>query len=166
MKTFPDGSRLRRYDLPSIDGLEGWATIVLGADGFFAAVSDYGNYAFWWSHFGDGDFREFMIRRPLDPGYVLSKISREEFDLYATVAAVREHIKGLPEDEAERETINVDDLESDGDFSGWCRETGIDDAHEFICESYPANARAFAEKTLTRLAEVLRAEMAAEGQAP
>jgi hypothetical protein len=39
---------IRRYDLLSIKG-EGWAHIVIDTEiGFFAAVSDFGNYAFAW----------------------------------------------------------------------------------------------------------------------
>ena len=61
-----------QYTLPSIKG-EGWAYIMIREDGFFAAVSDWGNYAHgWWNH-GCKDVREFFLRMDRDCGYFASK---------------------------------------------------------------------------------------------
>jgi len=35
--------------------------VVLTDDGMFSAVTDYGNMSYAWRHYGDGDFRKFII---------------------------------------------------------------------------------------------------------
>lgn len=82
---------LRRYAFPSRKG-EGWAIVVLGSDGYFSTVSDYGNYAFIWSHTGYADFREFVIRIANDTGYVCSKISSQHFSPEKSKQLIREYI--------------------------------------------------------------------------
>src|SRR4051812_42726931 len=62
---------LRRYSLPSEKG-EGWAIVVLGSDGFFSAVSDWGNYAYIWTNPGC-EFRKFLTQ--VDASYFWSKIT-------------------------------------------------------------------------------------------
>lgn len=46
---------LRRYVVPGHDGDQG-GTFVLGSDGFFACVTDWGNYVYFWNNYGDRDF--------------------------------------------------------------------------------------------------------------
>ena len=61
---------LHRYALPSVKG-EGWAIVVLGSDGYFSAVSDWGNYAYIWTHPGC-EFRRFLVG--CDAHYFWTKI--------------------------------------------------------------------------------------------
>ena len=82
---------LRRYAFPSRKG-EGWAIVVLGADGYFSAVSDYGNYAFMWTSTGYADFRDFVVRLADDADYVCGKISRREFSPAGSKKLIREYI--------------------------------------------------------------------------
>ena len=65
---------LRRYHFSSIQG-EGWATFVIGSDGYFSAVSDYGNYSYYWPHHGCTDFRQFLVRAPRDWDYFAKKLN-------------------------------------------------------------------------------------------
>ena len=89
--TVPKMIKLYQYNLPSIDGLEGWANIIIGENGFFAAVSDYGNYAYRWTHFGTGDFRVWLL--DIEPDYLAGKISRRNaFDLEGSIAIAKQHI--------------------------------------------------------------------------
>lgn len=60
-----------QYSFPSRQG-EGWAEIILREDGFFAAVSDYGNYSNLWSSHGCDDFRKFFFR--VDVDYIVRKL--------------------------------------------------------------------------------------------
>lgn len=160
---------LRRYNLPSERG-EGWAIIVLGSDGFFAAVSDFGNYAFRWGCPGVADFRKFMLDP--EPSYMLSKLSRRDvWDGEATARGVRQHIikmrrEGDMDAARAREEFDLvkqhEGLDSREAFALWYQETDIADAHEFAVVSYPGDAHAFVTKTLVRLAAVLRAELEAE----
>lgn len=158
-KTFPDGSAHRRYVVRG-EGGQWLATVFIGADGVFSTVSDWGNYGYWWTSFGD-DIRRFLCG--CDDGYLLGKFSpQHEYDDVATEAAIREHIATLPEREREMETIHLEELESSGDFRGWCDETGIEAPWEFSRERTSRQAVAFVEKVMPRLREMLRAELAAE----
>lgn len=159
---------LRRYVLPSVNG-EGWAVIVLGSDGFFAAVSDYGNYAFRWPYHGTPDFRLFFMR--VDAGYLLSKIATEKYDGSATAKAIRDCIlesrrhRYIEADLARKAWddvgyFNVEDWECG--FSLWCMKSELADASEYRRESYSSNDLAFANKTVPRLVELLRTELAVE----
>jgi hypothetical protein len=40
--------------------------IVLTSDGAFMSVTDYGNFSFAWRHYGDDDFRKFLISLNVD----------------------------------------------------------------------------------------------------
>jgi len=40
--------------------------VVLTSDGMFSAVTDYGNMSFAWRHYGEGDFRKFLISLNVD----------------------------------------------------------------------------------------------------
>jgi hypothetical protein len=62
---------LRRYALPSVKG-EGWAIIVIGSDGYFSTVSDWGNYSYIWTHPGC-EFRKFLVG--VDAYYFRGKIT-------------------------------------------------------------------------------------------
>ncbi len=176
--------KLWRYVLPSVRG-EGWAIIVIGSDGFFAAVSDYDNYAYWWGAMGCADAREFFLDNDYAryPDYLLSKLSqREWWDGAATVKKARELIEAVtrvarvPDDHAGpgwtrrraneeyallREHDNLDSRES---FALWVNRTGL--AYEDACGcatvAYPPMAMGFAKHIMPRLVAAIRAELAAE----
>lgn len=57
--------KARSYTLKTESG--NWlGQIVLTDDGMFSAVTDYGNMSFAWRHFGDRDFRQFLIELNVD----------------------------------------------------------------------------------------------------
>ncbi len=164
-----------RYYLPSIDG-EGWAEIVVCSSGFFAAVSDYGNYAFAWRSFGDGDFREWLAHLERDPGYVMCKLhhGQLQYDGNETVRAIKTHILAHRRSEYQGREWARDEWDlleqnnglcDEADLVRWYDDTKIDDAGEYVVRKYPADLRAFCERTLPRLAKVMREEIAAEKQA-
>jgi hypothetical protein len=80
-----------RYSIPSVR-CEGWAEVVLGSDGFFAVVSDYGNWAFSWRHRGEGvGIREFILH--VWPDYFINKIQHDdEFDAEGSVVNFKDDI--------------------------------------------------------------------------
>lgn len=87
-------SEFYRYILPSIRG-EGWADIVCTRDGFFACVSDYGNYVHAWRNFGDQDFRLFLVDLADSPEYVASKLwPKKVYDGQATLKAIYTSVLG------------------------------------------------------------------------
>jgi hypothetical protein len=164
---------IRRYVLPSIKG-EGWAVVVIGSDGYFSTVSDWGNYAFWWKHHGRDDFREFVIGLAQSPDYFVGKVAPGKvWDGEKTEASVKREICLMRRNrdvsrEVSREAWNA--IESRGVFTpmrfeDWRRSTelgGYDVVTEWPVYSYSGDAVAYAKHVLPRLAEALRAELAAE----
>lgn len=64
-----------QYDMPNHKPGEGWAKVMLREDGFFSAVSDYGNYSYMWFAHGEDDFRKFFLR--VDWDYIVRKLNPE-----------------------------------------------------------------------------------------
>jgi hypothetical protein len=81
---------LKEYYLPSIK-CEGWGKFVIDDTGYFSVVSDYGNYAYQWTAFGD-DFKGFLSH--LDADYLMGKLAgrRAWFDHEATTLALGNEI--------------------------------------------------------------------------
>ena len=162
-----------RYTLPTIDRIEGWGIFLMDSTGIFAAVTDYGNYAYSWSHYGEKDFREFIIGLEKSPSYLLGKVARHEYkyDGEETLKFIKKHIleyrrdANVTREEARKEwdLLEEYELEYEYGFNQWYESTSLDDAHEFYHESYSASAIGFAKKLIPRLAELLRAELDKEG---
>jgi hypothetical protein len=161
-----------RYDLTSING-EGWATVLLTSDGFFAAVTDYGNYAHMWpAHALTIGFREFICK--VEAGYLLTKIAYKEYDGEATAAAIRKVIResrklgGLTKEQAREERILLeehDEVSCLAAYATWFNETKLEPGFDFTCDRWPAQAASFAEKTLPRLKAAIQAELEQEASA-
>lgn len=173
MKTFSE-PKLRWYYLPAVGAWgDGYAMIVLGDNGYFSAISDYGNYAYFWSHHGKKDFREFFSDRDEDWSYMLSKLCPKPwpYDGAESVKSIKERILSCRRERAwdavrartewERITdCNVE--ESEFGFYEWCQSTTMEDASECGEHSAPSQAVHFCKVTLKRFAKVLRAELFAE----
>lgn len=163
--------QLWRYAFPSRKG-EGWAIFVLGSDGYFSVVSDFGNYSYIWSSIGCDDFREFLLE--IESGYLLGKISRQtEWQGEEVLKSVKQYILehrrdgSYTREEAREEwdlLQEVNDFYAEGDFQEWYFHSGskIQDAYEFSRKDYPTEARNFCTQVMPRLREVLKAELAAE----
>ena len=160
--------QLRRYCVSSKKG-EGWGVFVIGSYGFFSVVSDYGNYAFWWTHFGEGDFRAFLISLEWD--YAAGKLGQghtKVFQGQSTIENVRDHILQHRRDGSwskeraleEWELIESTDLSIHPE--DWMRATKIEDAYELIRRDWPADVLAFCKVLLPRFQQVLRDELARE----
>ena len=164
MTTKPD---LYHYYLPSVNG-EGWAEIVIGSNGFFAAVSDYGNYGYAWRHIGKRTAREFISEIGAD--YLRGKLdSTKHFDADETEKAVRRTIcqrrrgRDITEYDARKawDALCIHDLI---DFNDWSSAYGkvVDHDHELAHYSPSGMILGFVEKVLPRLQAILREELAAE----
>jgi hypothetical protein len=169
----PEDIKIWRYCIPTEDGLSGWGIFLLDSTGMFAAVTDYGNYAFKWSNWGPGDFRKFVIG--LSPGYLLGKVAKVEHDGEATLKSVKEYILECRRDgewskEEAREEWDLlaecDGLDSIPACTRWYDATKISDAGEFMSEGYDMDARMFAEKLMPRLAEALKQELEKQSEVP
>jgi len=163
---------IRHYDIPRDAPCEGWARVVLSSDGFFATVSDWGNYAFWWGSPGM-EFRRFVIRLVESPDYVIGKLSPRpwEYDgdescksIKRAILDLRRH-GGLTADQAREEWALLEeheDVDGIAAFTRWHDETTLGDAHEHYCTSPPGQLVAFCKRILPRLAEMLKKELEAE----
>lgn len=50
----------KSYTLRDEDG--NWlGQVLLTSDGLFASVTDWGNFSYAWRHYGEGEFRKFII---------------------------------------------------------------------------------------------------------
>lgn len=173
--------RLWRYVLPSIRW-EGWAIIILGSDGYFSAVSDFGNYAYRWTAHGCRDFREFILGIGVD--YLVSKISpgteysgecthqriveeiirrRREGSAYGNARRPR-GLFGKSEAREEYELLRDSDVQGGSilEFAEWMKETRLNDqgeAYELAVYRSDPQAVAFCEKVIPRLQELIRREI-------
>jgi hypothetical protein len=167
---------VRRYYLPTIDGLEGWAEVIITDGGYFSTVSDYGNYAFAWRSFGEC-FRTFLLGAEKDADYFTKKLQPGgdgPGDVYDGEATERHIRKLILEYRRERhwsrerareewDLLERFNLEWEGDFGEWYRETQISDAYEMAMHRRNPQTKAFVERLLAkRLCPIFRAELEAE----
>ncbi|WP_163998649.1 hypothetical protein [Pyxidicoccus caerfyrddinensis] len=157
------------------------ADVVLRSDGFFAAVSGWGSYAFRWTHPGM-PFRAFVAQLEGQDSYVCSKLDRRDwFDGEATLKSIRQHILEYRRDgnmskaEAAKEWDILTDIVGGGvkaeardageldlyQYFQWHDRTGLGDASEFGVYGYHPDLRGFCREVMPRLATLLRAELAA-----
>ena len=163
-----DPVKLWRYRVPSING-EGYATVVLGSDGYFSAVSDWGNYAFRWTATGCADFRDFVMRALVSPAYWINKLGGPDiFDGEATEAEVKawvadlDHFASAQQRDVELELLETSDFSCLEGFHRWQERTGIDDSWEFHHEKTDPQATAFVTRAMPRICALIEAELAAE----
>lgn len=169
--------KIYRYVLQSIKG-EGWAKVILASDGYFSACSDYGNYAFIWTHPGM-EFRRFVAQLVGQSDYVVKKLcsgraDMHEYDGEATACDIRKTIlearrcRAWSKERARREWDLVSDMEVEDfreGFARWYDHTQIDEAYEYMRERPNAQCMAFCEHVMPRLAAAIREELAQEDSA-
>lgn len=156
------------YSIPPTeeDRFSGWGMFVLGSNGFFAAVTDYGNYAYKWTNFEPKeDFRKFFIECNWD--YIRHKIHpAEEYDGDKTLVEVKKEIiygrrhENMPKAIARQEWERLEyynDLQDKEDFEGWASNThlGTAEVYELVRTSPPADIRMFGERLLPRLKQAI-----------
>jgi hypothetical protein len=172
-----DKSILHRYSLihrPDPNSpWRSWAEAVIGADGFFAVVSDYGSWAHGWWHHGEKDARMFWLSMPREVDYFCSKIvKRDHFNTDGTIQFIKEQIidrrryGGFTAEEAREEWDWADDISDEESFNSWMCHTSFDAPYEFAKMEYPPDIREFASIFLPLLADAVRVELEAEGLIP
>jgi hypothetical protein len=154
-----------KYIVPSVDGLEGWGIFVLDSTGYFSAVTDYGNYAFLWTHHGFEDFREFLMG--LDKDYLCSKLGKRSYDGDLTLDNIKDQILQLRRDgtftkekaREEWDLLEYNNLENEVEFSNWLGETSIDEAWELARSSYGPDMEAFVTRLYPRFVKELKYDL-------
>lgn len=157
---------IERYSVPSHNH-DGWAIIHIDSAGFLGVVSDYGNYAYHWSSFGD-DFKKFLCG--LDWHYLYGKLMHGRdsriYDGRATLRSVQQRIlelrrtRKLSFDRAREEwdlalDSEIDHDRSDG-YSLWSRDTELEYPYELYETMDEPQCSAFCQKVWPRFIEALK----------
>lgn len=152
---------------------EGWAEVMLREDGFFSAISDFGNFAYYWplKHTGHADIREFFLR--IDWDYVANKLKPEKHvDSEKSFARTREHILQM----RRGGTYSREEARAKWDYvnsfhrSDWTEFMYDSDTHEHFVEPWELAVREldlmvvrFAKEVVcTRLRDRIRVELESE----
>lgn len=165
--------KLRRYVKRSTREDPGWAIVVIGSDGYFSACSDYGDYAYLWSHHGRDDFRSFLAEARRDDYYFVSKLSpKREYDPEGTRDNIKRHIielrreDRLTREKAREEWDYLEDLSIDNEveLQDWMTSTDFEYPYEWApAYCYNRQAAAFVDRIMADwLAPLLREEMEKE----
>ena len=156
---------LKRYHVGKDEPLGGWAIIVLDTEiGFFATVSDYGNYSYVWSSPG-GEFRKFLCGVHTD--YLYGKLThvQDVYDDEATKTAILARIeesKRSLDYELEQRIFTEHDFDGEEGFNDWACNTSIDRAWELQARRPEPQCWHFCEKTFPRFQKMLEEELVAE----
>ena len=163
------------YQFPS-HNLEGWALIILREDGFFAAVSDYGNYAYLWRSRGSADIREFFLNAASEWNYFARKLKPDtRVNAWESFKNVRREILknrrglGWDRDQARNVWEGLDEYEECGDWEGFLRDSEVssffDEPWELAHMELCGDVVNFCKKVLPRLAEQIKVELEHEKSA-
>jgi hypothetical protein len=157
--------KMWRYVLPPVN-YEDWATIHMDSKGFFAVVSDWGNYVYQWHGF-EGDFREFIVKA--DDEYIARKFAARwprEPDLQASLESLRRALDEHADGQSDPEPI-LDDLDEltrvtdEFKLLEWLADTILPDAYDYVVYRRCPHASQFVQKVLPRLRELLRQQLQA-----
>jgi hypothetical protein len=162
-----------QYHVASTGLGEGWAEILIREDGFFAAVSDFGNYAFWWRSTGTKDVREFFLRSERDWDYFARKLGPEEHvDARASFESLFEEVlkerskKELTKEDARDRYAHLKYYASDDDWEGFLRDAETfqywAEPWYYTVSSLDSDVINFAKRTMPRLAALITAEIEKE----
>lgn len=145
---------------------EGWAKILITEDGRFHAISDYGNFAYWWTSIGEGrTILEFVHGICDDPYYICQKLKPERVLIAAASfkALLEEVIARRKDDWSQEKARSAWDLIKyyavENDWQGYV-EDGETHLHfeapwEYAVSDYTSDIQAFAKYVMPALAPLL-----------
>jgi len=159
----------------------GWAIFVVGSDGFFSAVSDYGNYSYLWRDHACDDFREFLLRAKRDSDYFIRCLRPKRiYDPDATERRIKEAIcrerrsRSLSKEDARTAWNEITDAEigfgydlyTEVDFTRWYDNSVgasklYDPSDMYATMNDPMVVR-FVKEAMVGLAEIIQKEFDAE----
>lgn len=123
----------------------------------WSCVTSYGTFGCWWSHMGE-PFAEFI--KNLDGDYLLSKISKKEFNDKVCLASLRKEItqahddEVITEDEKEDAFLAISEIECDHSGEGMAAmlwdDSRLDcvgiDWTDLPTQAWPSDAEQFVKK--------------------
>ncbi len=142
-------------------------------DGFFATVSDFGNYAYWWTATGSKDVRKFFLRAEQDWDYFARKlrpewhINEEESFNAVILDILKERSHGeLSKADARERYDHVKYYSSDDDWEGFLRDSSThtfwDEPWNYGVSELNSDVVCFAKKILPQVAKLIEAELERE----
>jgi hypothetical protein len=151
---------------------------VIGSDGYFSGVTDYGSAAYWWSHHGRKDFREFLLTAAVEWNYFMRKLfpDWERYDGKATLQEAKAYIirrrfrdNACSRKEAREAWDELMDefegLEHEWMYTNWVLNSQSSKVVEYYERSEMrrtrpyCHAKAFVTKAMARLADLLKREL-------
>lgn len=163
------------YWLPNENG-QGYAWIVMDSQGRFTTLSDWGNYAYWWSSFGERDFRDFvrdLCNKDLEKygDYLVGKFGMDKGKIchydqtrirIRNAVCERRRTGGFTKEEARDEWDLAASVYGERDVHVWYDKTELEDAGELVCYDFSYQVHQFVSKVMPRLKAILDAERTAE----
>lgn len=166
-----------KYYIPPLEGIGGWGIFLLDSTGYFSCVTDYGNYAFKWSHHGVSDFREFFTNDSfeyyVDKLYLIGAQGKLEFHPDKTIAHIKQSIaEARYYEHMDKKTARIEwDLLDEIDWSmgeisqwEWLNKTDLVDASELFIYDYPPRVKGLRDKLFPRFTKALKEELETERQ--
>ncbi|PEW58499.1 hypothetical protein CN448_31425 [Bacillus cereus] len=161
---------ISKYKIPSVNG-EGWGVFLFDDTGIFTAITDFGNFSYWFETWKGESMKDFLSSRR--PDQILCKIANEDvIDIDRTIEYIKENLlmdrrtMTFTEEEAREEWKLIQELQEDLDnfsndvaFQYWYEKTKIQFDDGFCRYKYPSAAVRFCNETFVRLQEKIRLEM-------
>ena len=153
---------LKRYRVP-VGIYDQGGVFIIASDGYFSCVTDWGNYAYWWTGIGDEDFRQFLITA--DAHYVMEKLNHSEmygFHLEDTIKNSKKLIKeNVSDKETAKELINeLKIISSEQDFYLWWADKSylgdLGEVEYVISKKPTGKAQGFMENLWPRFQKLLK----------
>lgn len=155
-------------------GITGWAKVFIDSSGALAIISDYGNYAYHWTSWGERDFREFLLG--IDDDYLGGKLAMDrrsgerskELDVKRTLDHIKRRILHLRRSRAWDPMTARDEWENmglleDGFVDEWMKNTALVNAWEHLVYlSVPRQLSMFLRRIWPLVKMAIRYEMADE----
>lgn len=159
---------LKRYDVPAAEPCSSRNIIVIDTGiGFFATVSDYGNYSYLWPDPGE-EFRKFLTTAGTE--YLYRKLTHvsDVFDAVATRKAIVAYLDervGWGNYDLERKLLEDYDIDTERNFEDWVCNTSIEDWAEFHHRKPEPQCAQFCEKIFPIFQKMLVRELYDEAAA-
>ncbi|MEH7186621.1 hypothetical protein [Bacillus toyonensis] len=161
---------ISKYKIPSVNG-EGWGVFLFDDTGIFTAITDFGNFSYWFETWNGESMKDFLSGRC--PDQILCKIARENvIDVKETFKYIKEELishrrsEYFTEEEAREQWKLIEKLKEDihvysedTAFTLFYEETKIQFYDGFLRFKYPNAAVRFCNETFVRLQEKIRLEM-------
>lgn len=164
--------KVHHYKIKKDGDWGSWAEIMIREDGFFAAISGYGNYSYHWGNAGTKDIREFFLRCERDWDYFAKKLNPNMvIDDEKSFENIKELIKAdtlydkfnCSKEKALRyvnEFVSFKDFLYDYDIKDYFEYV----PYEYCVMTFDSNVVDFVKKILPELSQMIKLELENENQ--